>query len=179
MKKLIYHFVLLSILIVSTATSCNKPDEPTLPTGENTMYYYVDGNLTIPKGDLFYRAIGYSICDTDSPTFDLTTFKLNYHFYNGIQQIGYITLNQSNSDSCQTNNNNAYYSTKETDEDGNINSINYYTHDGSGIINITYLSENKRQFKGTFEMTVYHEVTGQEKQITEGHFNINLDTLND
>lgn len=28
-------------------------------------------------------------------------------------------------------------------------------------------------------MTVYHENTNVEKQITGGHFNINLDTVND
>jgi hypothetical protein len=181
MKKIVYHFVLLSILVLSTAASCNKPnEEQSLPTGENTMYYYVNGNLHIPEGDMFSRAIVYSICDIDSPTFHIASFKLSIQFYNGIQQTGYITLNQSNSNSsCQINDSHAYFSTHETDDNGNINSINYYTHDGSGIINITYLSEDKRKFKGTFEMTVFHEITGQEKQITEGHFNINLDTLND
>ena len=43
---------------------------------------------------------------------------------------------------------------------------------------ISYLSENKRHFKGTFKMTVYHENTSVEKHITQGHFNINLDTVN-
>ena len=40
-----------------------------------------------------------------------------------------------------------------------------------------YLSDDKQHFKGTFEMIIYHETTGQEKHITEGHFNINLNTL--
>jgi len=55
----------------------------------------------------------------------------------------------------------------------------YYTHDGTGTVEITYLSEDKKKFKGTFEMVVYLAGTGKEKHITNGHFNINLETIND
>ena len=80
---------------------------------------------------------------------------------------------------CRIEENTAFFHTNELGEDGIYHSIAYYTHDNSGTVNITYLSENKRHFKGTFEMTVYQENTNVEKQITGGYFNINLDTLND
>lgn len=175
---------LISILLLSLASSCNKPQpepEEQLPTGENTMYYYIDGELYIPKassnGGIYSPAIGYGLCFGDANTFDITTKNLHIQFYNGIQQIGKIILKQSNYDSCQVFDNHALFHTKELWSDGIYHTTWYYTHDGTGEINITYLSANKRQFKGTFEMTVYHENTNVEKHITNGHFNINLDTL--
>jgi len=162
----------LSILVLSTAASCNKPDdEPSLPTGENTMYYYMDGTLQIPIASNSIPqtpAIYYNSC-SDDISFQICGRPLHIHFYNGIQQTGYITLNQSNFDSCLVPNNHAFFEK---------NSKVYYTQDGSGMVNITYLSADKRQFKGTFDMTVYDE-TGATKHLTDGHFNINLDTLND
>jgi len=185
MKKIVYYFVLVTLMIFSTASSCKKPTETEeeLPTGENTMYYYVNGELYIPKdsniGGWYAPAINYSICDIDSPTFDIGTINLTLHFYNGIQQIEEIILNQSHYDLCQVFENHAFYGQKELGSDGVYHNINYYTNDGSGAVNITYLSDDKRKFKATFEMTVYHEDTNAEIHITDGHFNINLDTLNE
>lgn len=183
MKKTIYYFVLFSTLMLLTALSCKKQIEPEeqLPSGENTMYYYVNGELYIPKdsniGGWYAPAIGYGIC-LDGISFDISTINLLIHFYNGIQQSGTITLNQSHYDMCQVFENHAFYGQKELGSDGVYHNIDYYTHDGSGLVNITYLSEDKRKFKGTFEMTVYHEDTDAEIHITDGHFSINLDTLN-
>ena len=183
MKKIVYHFVLLSILIVSTASSCNKPeDEPVIvPTGENTMYYYIDGDLYIPEtvnnGGIVSYAINYFLC-LDNETFNLRTPNLLLQFFHGIEQTGITTLNQGDFDSCQVGNSHGYYKgPKELNDNGVLQSIAYYTHDGSGTVNITYLSEDKQKFKGTFDMSVYHENTDVEVKIT-GHFNINLDTLN-
>ncbi len=178
MKKIVYYFVLFSIVMLSTAVSCKKSEiQQELPTGVNTMYYYIDGELYLPKGrhvgGIWDPAISYGICSNES--FDISTINLLLLFHNGIQQIGEITLNQSHYDICQVFDNHAKFS-KKNDEQQHIN---YYTHDGSGSVNITYLSEDKRKFIGTFEMTVYHESTNQAIQITDGHFNINLDTLND
>ena len=184
MKKTIYYFVLFSTFMLLTALSCKKQIEPEeqLPSGENTMYYYVNGELYIPRdkniGGMYAPAIGYSICDVNSSTFSLRTINLMLFFYEGIHETGSITLNQSHYDTCQVHDNHAYYGQKELGSDGVYHNIDYFTHDGSGTVNITYLSEDKRKFKGTFEMTVYHEDTDAEIHITDGHFNINLDTLN-
>lgn len=181
MKKTIYYFVLVSVIILSTAVSCKKPQaelEEELPTGENTMYCYIDEQLYIPEiGNTIplVPAIYYSVC-SDGISLNIGADDVVFHFENGIQQTGIITLNQSNYDTCWVLDNHAFYATTEN-VDGIMLTKLYYTHDGSGTVNITYLSENKRQFEGTFEMIVYHENTGVTKQITEGHFNINLDTL--
>ena len=87
-------------------------------------------------------------------------------------------MNQGHYDSCEVNDNHVFIHQKELWNDGVYHTTFYYTQEGSGIINITYLSEDKKHFKGTFEMTVFHENTGAEKHITKGHFNINLNTLN-
>ena len=184
MKKIVYLFVFVSLIVFSIASSCKKPKDTgdELPTGENTMYFYVDGKLFIPEdsniGGIYAHAINYSICDTNNSTFDLNTTNLLLHFYNGIQQTGKIVLKQSYYNSCQVHDNHGYYVQSELWNDGIYHTTWYYTHDGSGTVNITYLSADKKHFKGTFEMTVYHENTGVEKHITDGHFNINLNTLN-
>ncbi len=184
MKKTIYYLALISIILLSTASSCtdDEPTEPSLPTGENTMYYYVDGELYIPKP--IYTtipsmpAIGSGYC-IDGVSLILYGRKLFFHFKNGIELIGEISLNQSNYQICTINDSHAFYNKEEQNENGIMVTKHYYTHDGSGTVNITYLSDNKRHFKGSFEMTVYHEDTNAEIQITDGHFNINLDTLNE
>jgi len=186
MKKFIFYFVLASILIsVSSACKTEEPDtteeEIVLPTGENSMYYYIDNALYIPKGNtiggIHSPAINYAICDINEPTFKIITDNLILYFFNGIQEEGLIILNQSHYSLCQTTDYNAFYHTSELWDDGIYHSTAYYTRDGTGEINITYLSDDKQQFKGTFNMTVYHMNTGVTKEITEGHFNINLDTL--
>ena len=182
MKKIVFYLILISFSLISCNKDINeKEPEVVLPTGENTMYYYIDNALYIPKsqniGGSLSPAISYSVCDIDEPTFDLTTLNFVLFFYNGIQEEGTIILNQSNRDSCQTTDNNAFYFTSEEWDDGIFHSTAYYTRDGTGEVNITYLSEDKRKFEGTFRMTVYHMNTGVTKEITNGHFNINLDTL--
>ncbi len=182
MKKIAYYFTFISLIIFSTASSCKNPKDTgdELPTGENTLYCYVDGRLYIPKtGDSTppVPAIYFSLC-TDGVSFLLGADDLVLLFQNGITQIGSITLNQSNYDACWVHDNHAFLGQKELGSDGVFHNIYYYTHNGSGTVNITYLSADKKHFKGTFEMTVYHENTGVEKHITDGHFDINLNTLN-
>ena len=186
--KFSFLFILLSLL---TTSSCNKPDpephptgentEPPLPTGENTAYYYLDGQLVIPKGYTsgvsFVKPIGYGGCMPESSRliyFQNPTERLYIYFLNGIQTTGTIYLTTSNSgyDFCQNVNSIGMMDIRNT-----IESNYYFTQNNSGTVNITYLSENKRQFKGTFEMTVYNSNGIVSPHITGGHFNINLDTL--
>ena len=182
MKKTIYYLILLFLTLSNVSCIKSKEDtEDKLPTGENTMYYYIDGELYVPKGKniggMYAPAIGFGRCLDDS--FDFVTLNLLLHFHNGIQQTGKVTLNQSHYDACQVHDNHAFlHGQKELGNDGVWHNINYYTHDGSGTVNITYLSPDKKHFKGTFEMTVYHENTNRPIHITDGHFNINLNTLN-
>ena len=188
MKKTVYYLVFVMLMMLTTAVSCtitrgeNEPEEQELPTGENTIYYYVDGKLYIPEdqniGGILTPAIDFYFC-TGGISLQLYTTNMCILFYNGIHETGEITLNQSNYDACQVRDNHGFYVQSELWDDGVFHTTWYYTHDGSGTVNITYLSEDKRKFKGTFEMTVYHENTNEPIEITDGHFNINLDTLNE
>jgi len=184
MKKIVYIFLLITITS-SIGISCKKQEQTEkkekLPTGENTMYYYVDNKLVIPQdnySDWFTPAISFGYCDSSHTTFTLNTLDLSFHFENGIQHSGIITFNQSNYDMCGTPGNHAFLYVKELQSDNIVHNIQYYTHEGSGTINITYLSSDKKHFKGTFQMDVYHQDTNEVKHITNGHFNINLNTLN-
>lgn len=183
MKRIFNYFVFSIVFMLTIASSCNKPrdEQIVLPTGENTMYYYIDGELYIPKGKhiggVWAPAIGYGLC-LDGISFDISTINLLLHFHNGIQETGNIMFNQSHYDMCQVMDNHAFYGQKELGIDGVYHNINYYSHNGSGSVTVTHLSVDKRVFKGTFEITVYHENTDEPIEITEGHFNINLDTLN-
>lgn len=186
MKNIFNLLFLVGIITVFNATSCNKPEpEPELPTGENTAYYYLNGQLIIPKGNypgfgvpgIDPISLGY--CTSGNSSFDITMTnkieQLVLYFNNTINNLGSITLNESDSgwDLCNNVNNIGILSFYDPLDD-----LYYYTENNSGNINITYLSENKRQFKGTFEMDVY-DTNGNVKHITDGHFNINVDTLND
>jgi hypothetical protein len=181
MKKLIYYLA-VPLMVFLTVSSCKKQSETEekLPTGENTLYCYIDNKLYIPEpGNSIppVPAIYYSGC-SDNSSFSIVGRDITLFFYNGITHTGSIVLNQSHYDICQVFDNHAYY-TKKENVNGVLLSKLYYTHNGSGTVNITYLSDDKRKFKGTFKMTVYHEDTNAEIHITGGHFNINLDTLND
>ena len=181
MKRII---LFLSIfLLVINFNSCKKKTEEKkneLPTGENTFYCYIDGELYLPKGDGWaipkIPGLNFSNC-LDWVSFDIYAGNvdikrdINLHFHNGISETGTITLMQSNYDMCYVGDNHGNLTVIENEHGVDVQKY-YYTHDGSGAINITYLSDDKRHFKGTFEMTVYHEDTNAPIHITDGHFNI-------
>ena len=177
MKNLIKFSVLVILFSLLTASSCEKP-EPPLPTGENTAYYYLDGQLIIPTGYTsgvsFVKPIriGYCSQPNNSFTINLSNYDESTYifFLNGIQTAGNRYLSEKSETFCESTNNIGCLQL--------WNPITlYYTQNNSGTVNITYLSENKRQFKGTFEMTVYNSNGIVSPHITGGHFNINLDTL--
>ena len=153
MKKIIYIFLLITI-ISSISISCIKQEKKEkkeeLPTGENTMYYYVDDKLVIPQvnySDWVTPAINFYYCDSSHTTFKLYTLNIDFHFENGIQHSGIISFNQSNYDMCQTPGNHAFIHVKELQSDNIVHNVLYYTHEGSGTINITYLSSDKKHLK--------------------------------
>jgi len=177
------------ILLLSLLFSCTPQADITipLPTGENTMYYYIDGDYYKPKGQFNlmyenYDAITYRKChDTDAT--QIITKNLILNFPNGIHQLGEIHLSGflADTNSCEQQNL-AVYSDDEEHwikyyDIGDTNTY-YYSESNSGIINITALSPNHRQFEGTFDLFVYHPNTGKEVHFSKGHFDINVDTLN-
>jgi len=173
-KNLFIFFFLLML------TSCrdklnNNIGEDGLPHGENSMYYYVDGQLVIPKDKFSVPAIGYIYCLNnwlllgDSNRLNILISDLN---------VGRHSFHQSDFDICgRTDGTCASLYIEQTDPDGVVRTYPWHTRPGSGYIQFDYVSPDKKKFKGTFEMTVYHSVTGEEKHITDGHFNININKL--
>ena len=189
MKTLKILLVLFSLSL--TAVHCkdnlnqNIGDDG-LPHGENTMYYYVDGKLVIPEtkyaGTHIRYAIGYRYCVSISPHAGWLILVDSNKLRIMISDIseGRHDFHQAHYDLCNIPDGTcAFLDVKQTDPDGVVRTYSWYTRPGSGYIRFTYVSPDKRKFKGTFEMTVYHSVTGEEKHITDGHFNINLDKLHE
>ena len=56
--------------------------------------------------------------------------------------------------------------------------MDYYTRPGSGWVEIEWMSEDKRKFKGRFEMTLYN-YQGRSVTLTDGYFNIDMDKLDE
>lgn len=185
MKNLFLYLFSVLLFTLLQATSCSKPipePEPTLPTGENTMYYYLDDTLVIPdtynNGGITTDAISWVSCNPLSEMLCLYTSRgLSICFIDGIQQTGIIRLNQGHYDNCLVNDNHAKFVTSELWNDGIFHTTRYYTQSHTGEVNITFLSPNKRHFIGTFWMDLYRFDNTAVKHVTEGHFNINLETL--
>ncbi len=184
--------ILLAIFALSlTLNSCKDKlnqniGDDGLPHGENTMYYYVDGRLVIPKtryaGEHIKYAIGYLYCYENNPNEGSLVLSDSQGLYFLISDVneGRQEFHQAHYDLCYVPDGTcAFLDVKQTDPDGVVRTYPWYTRPGSGYIRFTYVSPDKRKFKGTFEMTVYHSVTGEEKHITGGHFNINLDKLHE
>lgn len=169
-------------LIVIVMFSCNKNEDnvPQLPTGENTAYYYLNGELIIPEdssaGVTILKGINYGGCLPPNKSIDININRkgkrLSLGFINGIENIGNISLGIGSYDFCNNTNSIGLFQI----QDSNSQWFYYNSRNESGKINIIEISENKKQFKGTFEMNVF-DTSGNEIKITNGHFNINLNTL--
>jgi len=182
MKKLINLLFFVGLITIFNASSCNKPDpEPELPTGENTAYYYLDGQLIIPKGYSnfpysYIEPIEVGFCQEENRfyfSFNNLNERIHLYFKNAISNTEAIILNESNSgwNLCNNYNNVGILTLYDPSDDKY-----FFTENNTGAVTLNYLSSNQRQIKGTFEMDVY-DSNGNVKHITDGHFNINLDTL--
>ncbi len=178
MRNLIFFCFTLLLLI----TSCDKQEDftPKIPTGENTACFYVDGVFNVPEGrsDFPYpslKPIKFFGCEAPNKELAMVlhgiTFNFSISLLDGFSTVGVFNLSQGNS-ICNNDSNGVYF------ESPDKNGIwGYYdSENNSGTINIETMSADKRKFTGSFQMDVYED-TGEVKHITNGHFNINLDTL--
>ncbi|GEM_PF-2360119 len=183
-SKILFIFFFLLMLSSCRDKLNNNIGEDGLPHGENSMYYYVDGQLVIPEtnymGSLILWAVSYNYC----PAYSQNSGALELMDSNGLFILitnlreGRHDFQQAHWESCYySNGTSAFLDVEQTDPDGVVRTYPWYTRPGSGYIQFDYVSPDKKKFKGTFEMTVYHSVTGEEKHITDGHFNINLEKL--
>ena len=181
MKTLKLFFLMLILMI----SSCSKNEDNLvqLPSGENTAYYYLNGNLVIPQGfgsvPPVIKAISCTGCTLPSDGIAIRLNNVNQVFKiflkDGISMLGNFPLNigTTNSDNCGFNNNFSFFTLRGYN--GNPDT-EYLTAQNSGEVVITTLSADKRKFTGTFRATLVDN-TGATMQVTGGVFNINLDTL--
>jgi hypothetical protein len=174
---------LLTVLCAVVLVSCSKKDhEPTLPSGENTAYYYLNGGLVVPKGFTagvsFIKPISANICIQPNNAivfyFNNSTEYFQLYIKPGVVNTGLQVLSAGGSNSaCDYNHSFAFLSIRGAVSNP---SLEFTTVQNSGEVNITKISADKRKFSGTFKATLY-DANGQKVEITGGVFDINLDTL--
>lgn len=177
--KFIFALIFFSILM-----SCSKKEEPIqLPSGENTAYYYLNGNLVIPKGAGFVppviKPITYGVCPLPSNgcsiSFNNASEYLDLFIKSGISTLGSYTLTTGTTNIQNCTYDNSFGLLYIRGNNGSSDT-DYLTSQNSGEVIITKISANKRQFSGTFKATL-KDANGQSVEITGGVFDINLDTL--
>ncbi len=163
--------------------------EPEPPTTVNHFYFYVKkdgkdklfiakdqyGDLGMLPGIRFEEEAG---ANNQGQLLEGSSyaFRLGIFFYGGISHTGIYTLKHSDEatpqgagGNTQLNQNQAYmYGSEYPDV--------YISEDNCGSVEITYLSPDKREFKGRFNMTLYSPFAHDSIVIKNGHFWINLDT---
>ena len=178
MKTFKFLFALIFFIL---AISCSKQDEIlVLPTGENTVHYYINGKLEIPagfqSGTIYVNPILSFKCDLSNSAMQLlftsnSKRSLKLFFKNGIQTIGSQTIGTGIFNDCINTTN--FISFRDSNY---FSDYVYFSNNSSSEIIITKISSDKRMFTGTFTATLY-EANGQTVEITGGVFDINLDTL--
>jgi len=158
-------FFILIILLFNNA-SCEKPIiEP--PTGDNTFYCYINGELFVPKSCVscvpFYQ--GYSMLEYDnyftSRAYDQKKYTVYFTIINW--EVGTFNLQDSNGLMAPEDHNDINHAIIIK------NGIKYLSKQGSGIVNFTVKTET--DIKGTFEFTLYNEDNPNDMiQVTNGHF---------
>lgn len=110
--------------------------------------------------------------------FKHSSFDMGLFFYPGITHTGIYTLNHSDEAITESygytflNQNQAYIYPLFAQN------YRYISEDNCGSIEITYLSPDKREFKGKFNMILYSPDSQDSIVIKNGHFWIDLDKLN-
>ena len=166
MKTLLKFSVLVMILTIFTAASCEKPS---IPEGDDTFSCYINGKLFVPKG-----------CSTCVPynnglNFILTNYdqdliirgssnnKIIFIYLKNYFDENSFTTNQSNG------NLNYPYNTPETSAIVIINDEKYLSNNNSG--NVIFTIKTESDIKGTFEFTLYNENNPNDKiYVTNGRF---------
>ncbi len=193
-----YKIILMLMLVISTV-SCKRKilypipkSEPKPPTTVNHFYFYFekDGKdeLYIAEnyydfdhyrnGIDFFEDAGANHQGQLLIGFKHASFDMGLFFYPGITHTGIYTLKHSDEAMTESNGytylnqNQAYIYPLFT------HNYQYISEDNCGSVEITYLSSDKREFKGRFNMTLYAPQSQDSIVIKNGHFWIDLDKLN-
>ncbi len=189
---------LLYILTAITLTSCiklgpgfqNKKDEPHPPSGLNHFYFYTELN----GQDVLYvakKSFGLGLGDNmPAIEFDQQSganyqgqalygnnhniFRFELFFNGGITHTGTYLLKATDSPEYDI------HVTNLNQHQAFLFLANrgiFLSKDNCGSIDITYLSPDKKEFKGKFNMTLYAYNRQDSIKIKNGHFWINIDSL--
>ena len=182
------------------ATSCSKNDNevytPTLPpitqTGENTFGCYVDGKLLVPRDRRVFGGTtvkGMTMSEYSSTPSKIDFFNLriidgksdvgdlSFYFYN-LDELGEGTYNIKEGNIWRTD---AEISTTNFWlKSPRQNSRSYLSLENGGTLTITKYDYANGIISGTFSCKAVNNNNSSDIiEITEGRFDINLNTLND
>ena len=180
-KRISLFLILTSFLL----SACTKQEEKTEDNTEND--YSFTALINGKKFEAKRKREGW--CDSGIPILvfglpesefkDISANDPDYpgvfeiEFPNGFSEGDTYTIGQSSAATYHETWVNAWFS---------HNNVLHLSHDNSGTVTITDISDNGRVIKGTFEMTLYHEDYPQNDhimQVTNGRFWINLDKIPD
>ncbi len=182
MKTLKTYLVIL-LAVLTSLSSCKRMEEPeekeevnVVKWKENGVWYHSEDNhwSYMPGG----WGVGYKIYADSSIYFDgydnPDYRRIKIRIQGDLLKKGVIHMDQGYYDFYRYSGSYAMYNRQE-----DYWWVDYYTRPGSGWVSIDWISEDKRKFKGRFEMTVYRDSDGSPLEITDGYFYIDMDKLDE
>ena len=195
-------FSFLLLIPFFTLISCKKIDimnsKNEIPTGINHFYFYTvkNGHKTLMVAKKYSTDLGtvpaISVSDNTFEYFQGTflsahsgqfmggkgkdDFDIEFFIADGITHIGNYPILETDANQTgsvyftQLNQNQSFIKLYHPDQE-------YYSKPNSGNLTITYLSPDKKELKGYFNMRLYNSQTGDSVQIKDGHFWIHKDSL--
>ena len=183
MKTKIKSYGLWLILLSIMLSACKKEEEVTAENTENDYSF----TATINGKEFEAKRKWEGWCDSGVPISLQSGYESKYkilfandpdypglfiiEFPNGFVEGETYIIGQSSGGVYSETWVNAWFS---------HNNVLHYSHDNSGTITITDISDDGRVIKGVFEMTLYHEDYPQNDhilEVTNGKFWINLDKI--
>jgi len=175
--KTIPYFIMILLAGAMLTLSCKhkKVPEPVnvVKWQQIGLWYQSEDNYwnPMPGGN----GVDYSKCPDSAMFFEGNDWPdrkfIQIRIQDSLFKVGHIVMGHGYSDYCYDSGTYAIY----TQTVSNV-LTKFYTRPGSGWVEIEWISEDKRKFKGHFEMTLYSE-QGRTVTLTNGYFNIDLDRL--
>jgi hypothetical protein len=189
-KRIKFYFAIVVIVPLLSAKCAKTPIEPKEPltpleqlpeatqTGANTFGCLVDGEVFIPKGNIYYQAIEKQRYDENVGSLRFLARNVK-DFGNGIGIYIYIKNSAYSTgiytDIAYTSNNSSYPGLEIVDKSGDITTVERCFIDStkSHFIEITKLDLENKIVSGLFEFTVVNEDKTDTIKITDGRFDLN------
>jgi len=186
MKTKLKRLGLFLILISALLSACKKEEETAETPDPYNDYSFL---ATINGKEFEAKRVIDGWCDSGIPINYVVGYESKYkrmsakdpdypgrltiEFPNGFSKGESFTIGQSSAGTYHETWVNAWFSN---------NNVLHLSHDNSGTITITDISDDGRVIKGTFEMTLYHEDYPSNDhilEVTNGRFWIDLDKIPD